>query len=98
MVHQQQPDGVSVRLPNSDISELANRLAIDEQQLEVVTPNLCWIEMPREWLQVALVRVMTEELPELVPTGQFISIMDILDIPEHERIILRYGYEALLGD
>lgn len=98
MVHQQAPPAAVHVHPAAYLADLSTWLGCDADALQLVEPQMAWVEMPGSWVPVSLVRVMTQDLPQFVQPGRFISLMDIMEIPQQERVLFRYAYEALLGD
>ena len=84
--------------PAPHLIQLAAYLGIDAASLEVVSPALAWVETPEAPIPVALVRVMTTDLPQPQASGCFISLMELLKVPVVERLLFRKAYECLLGD
>ncbi|WP_299200597.1 hypothetical protein [uncultured Amphritea sp.] len=84
--------------PAAHLQKLAEYLGVDATLLEVVTPELAWIETPDVPLPVALVRIMTTDLPQPKANGGFISLMELLKVPVVERLLFKKAYECLLGD
>lgn len=84
--------------PAPYLNAVANGLGIDSALLEVVSPAIAWVETPDGPVAVALVRIMTTDLPEIAAEGGFISLLELLKVPVVERLVFRKAYECLLGD
>ncbi len=82
--------------PAQLLRPIAQRLELPLERLSVVSV-LGWVEMPGEWTQVVLLRIEGNDLPAL-HGGRFITLMELLQVPITERLLLRKAYEALLGD
>lgn len=81
--------------PAQLIRPAAAQLGLEADVLSVASPLLGWVESPGEWVPVALLRIKGNDLPQL--TGaRFITLMDLLQLPVVERLLLRKAYEALL--
>ncbi|WP_432698487.1 hypothetical protein ACQUQP_09145 [Marinobacterium sp. YM272] len=89
----QMPVPLAVQL----LEPAAQRLGLKAEQLSVASPLLGWVEEPRQWTPVALLRIAGDDLPAL-PAGRFITLMELLQVPVTERLLMRQAYEALLGD
>lgn len=79
------------------IRPVAELLGLEPEQLSVASALLGWVEEPGAWTPVALLRIAGDELPRL-PNGRFITLMELLEVPVTERLLMRAAYEALLGD
>ncbi len=84
--------------PASSLRDIADYLGIDRALLEVVSPAIAWVETPDTPVAIALVRIMTTDLPEVDAEGSFISLLELLKVPVVERLLFRKAYECLLGD
>lgn len=79
------------------IKPTAELLGLNSEQLEVASPLLGWVEEPGRWTPVALLRIAGDDLPPL-EGGRFITLLELLQVPLTERLLMRAAYEALLGD
>ncbi|KEA62601.1 hypothetical protein ADIMK_3073 [Marinobacterium lacunae] len=83
--------------PAQMIRPVAAQLGLAPEQLSVASSQLGWVEQPGEWVPVALLRINGDTLPDMAG-GRFITLMELLQVPVTERLLLRSAYEALLGD
>ncbi|MBV1789717.1 hypothetical protein KQ940_16810 [Marinobacterium sp. D7] len=83
--------------PAQMVRAIAELIGLKPEQLSVASATLGWVEQPGEWTPVALLRINGDQLPNL-EGGRFITLMDLLQLPITERLLLRNAYEALLGD
>lgn len=79
------------------IRPTAEILGLKSEQLSVASPLLGWVEEPGRWTPVALLRIDGDNLPAL-EGGRFITLMELLQVPVTERLLMRAAYETLLGD
>ncbi len=79
------------------IKPTAEALGLKAEQLMVAEPLLGWVEEPGSYTPVALLRIAGDDLPAL-QGGRFITLMELLEVPVTERLLMRQAYEALLGD
>ncbi|GGB94567.1 hypothetical protein GCM10011352_20790 [Marinobacterium zhoushanense] len=83
--------------PAQMLRPVAELIGLKPEQLSVASAMLGWVEQPGEWSPVALLRIDGDQLPSL-EGGRFITLMELLQLPLTERLLLRNAYEALLGD
>lgn len=83
--------------PAQMIRPIAEQIGLAPDQLSVASASLGWVEQPGEWVPIALLRINGDQLPSL-SGGRFITLMELLQLPVTERLLLRNAYEALLGD
>lgn len=89
------PQGALIH-PAQMIRPTAERLGLEPDTLSVASALLGWVESPGEWIPVALLRIGGSRLPQLAG-GRFITLLDLLQLPVTERLLLRKAYEVLLG-
>lgn len=84
--------------PAAYLNAIGEYLGLADSLLEVACPELAWVETPDTPVPVALLRIMTTDLPQPKPSGRFISLMELRQVPVVERLLLKKAYEFLLGD
>lgn len=96
-LHDDAPEPQSALLhPAQMIRPVAELLGLEPRALNVVRAVLGWVESPGEWIPISLLRIEGEHLPALTG-GRFITLMELLQLPVTERMLLRKAYETLLG-
>lgn len=93
--HEKLPPAPHVALP---LKQLAEKLCVDVNCLEVVTPLLSWVETPKNLTAIALVKLNTPEPPQLNIECNYITLMELLKVPVIDRLLFKKSYEILLGD
>ena len=84
--------------PAAYLNAIGEYLGIEDRLLEIASPELAWVETPDSPVPVALLRIMTTDLPQPKASGRFISLMELRLVPVVERLLLKKAYEFLLGD
>lgn len=97
ILHDAHPSSDPVPHPAQMLRPVAEQIGLKPEQLSVASAMLGWVEQPGEWTPVSLLRINGDQLPHL-EGGRFITLMDLLQLPVTERLLLRNAYEALLGD